>query len=282
MNIDPLGLSGWDSLGYGGFREICQQAGSAVHYLTPQEAAGVIHNMETMHNVYNPLSKYVFGISVGSTITGIAGTSFGVATVAEKGSACIKDVVKSMIKDGERDPTNLALTCGKSFINEGDSSFQGNSKLKDNMKKNILMMVFTVIVLFGGVIAWLYHSNDSLENVSANSDIAHLTKLAEQGDMKAQTDLGLAYGSGNSIPQDYTKAMYWYNQAAKQGYAPAQFNLGLFYENGWGGSRDLQLAKEFYRKAANQGFTNAQINLGILFMDGKGGGLIMFKPENYL
>ncbi|ECZ6999285.1 sel1 repeat family protein, partial [Salmonella enterica] len=55
------------------------------------------------------------------------------------------------------------------------------------MKKNILMMVFTVIVLFGGVIAWLYHSNDSLENVSANSDIAHLTKLAEQGDMKAQT-----------------------------------------------------------------------------------------------
>ncbi|HGP2643967.1 TPA: sel1 repeat family protein, partial [Salmonella enterica] len=26
------------------------------------------------------------------------------------------------------------------------------------MKKNILMMVFTVIVLFGGVIAWLYHS----------------------------------------------------------------------------------------------------------------------------
>lgn len=49
------------------------------------------------------------------------------------------------------------------------------------MKKNILMMVFTVIVLFGGVIAWLYHSNDSLENVSANSDIAHLTKLAEQG-----------------------------------------------------------------------------------------------------
>lgn len=56
--------------------EICQQAGSAVHYLTPQEAAGVIHNMETMHNVYNPLSKYVFGISVGSTITGIAGTSF--------------------------------------------------------------------------------------------------------------------------------------------------------------------------------------------------------------
>ncbi|EBX8914674.1 hypothetical protein LL599_003537 [Salmonella enterica] len=57
--------------------------------------------------------------------TGIAGTSFGVATVAEKGSACIKDVVKSVIKDGERDPTYLALTCGKSFINEGSSSFQG-------------------------------------------------------------------------------------------------------------------------------------------------------------
>lgn len=123
--IDPLGLSGWDSLGDGGLRQICQQAGSAVTYLPPEEAMSVIHNMETMHNVYNPMSNYVFGLSVGSAIIGMAGMSFGVATVAEKGSACIKDTAESMIKDGERDPKNLALTCGKSFINEGSSSFVG-------------------------------------------------------------------------------------------------------------------------------------------------------------
>lgn len=125
--IDPLGLSGWDFIGNGSLREMCQQAGSAVVYLPLEEAMSTIHNMETMHNAYNPLSEYVFGISAGSAIAGLTGTSFGVATVAEKGSACIKDVAESMIKDRERDPTNLALTCVKSFINEGNSSFQGKA-----------------------------------------------------------------------------------------------------------------------------------------------------------
>jgi RHS repeat-associated protein len=129
IEIDPLGLAGWDSLGNGGLKEVCQQAGSAVTYLPSEEAIGVIHNMETMHNVYNPLSEYVLGISVGSAITGMAGTTFGMATVADKGSACIKDLAESLIKEGERDPQNLALTCGKAFINEGISGFQ--SKVSD-------------------------------------------------------------------------------------------------------------------------------------------------------
>lgn len=60
--------------------------------------------METMHNVYNLLSEYVLGISVGSAITGMAGTTFGIATVADKGSACIKDLAESLIKDGEIAP----------------------------------------------------------------------------------------------------------------------------------------------------------------------------------
>ena len=127
--IDPLGLSGWDSLGNGGLNKVCQQAGSAVTYLPSEEATKVIHNMETMHNVYNPLSEYVLGISIGSAITGMAGTTFGMATVVEKGSACIKDLAEFIIKDGERDSKNLALTCGKGFINEGSSSFQ--SKISD-------------------------------------------------------------------------------------------------------------------------------------------------------
>ncbi|HAS1185563.1 TPA: RHS repeat protein, partial [Enterobacter cloacae] len=122
--IDPLGLAGWDSLGDGGLREVCLQAGSAVNYLPANEAEGVIHNIETMHNVYNPLSEYTLGITIGSTVVGLGGMSFAAASVAEKGSACIKDVAESMIKEGERDPKNLALSCSKSFINEGSSNFQ--------------------------------------------------------------------------------------------------------------------------------------------------------------
>jgi hypothetical protein len=75
--------------------------------------------METMHNVYNPLSEYVLGISIGSAITGMAGTTFGMATVVERALHVLKNLAEFIIKDGERDSKNLALTCGKGFINEG-------------------------------------------------------------------------------------------------------------------------------------------------------------------
>ena len=126
--IDPRGLIGLASFGEG-MRQYCQQAGSATNYLSPEEASGVIHNMETMHNVYNPLSEYVLGVTVGSAITGLGGMNLAAATVAEKGSACIKDVADAMIKDGEREPKKLLLTCSKSFINEGGSDYQ--SKMLD-------------------------------------------------------------------------------------------------------------------------------------------------------
>lgn len=57
-----------------------------------------------------------------------------------------------------------------------------------------------------------YYANDHLKITNMNGDITYLTKLAEQGDAKAQTDLGHVYG--NDSTQDYTKALYWYNKAA--------------------------------------------------------------------
>lgn len=114
-----------------------------------------------------------------------------------------------------------------------------------------------------------YDVKSHLKKMTVNTDIKYLTKLAEQGDARAQTDLGLIYGNGST--KDYTKAFYWYNKAAQQNYAPAQFNIGLFYENGWTGIRDLKLARDFYYKAAKQGFIDAQVNLGILLIEGKGG-----------
>ena len=132
---DPLGLNGIGDFG-NGFSNYCQQASSAVTHLSPGDAAGVIHNMETMHNAYNPLSEYVLGISEGSAVIAMAGMSFGVATVAEKGSACIENVANSMIKDGERNPKNLALICGKSIINKGSSKFQ--NKVSDYLIDTLL------------------------------------------------------------------------------------------------------------------------------------------------
>ena len=61
---------------------------------------------------------------------------------------------------------------------------------------------------------------------------AKFKPLAEQGNASAQTILGLIYYDGKGVPQDYQKAVYWYQKAAKQGITVAQANLGTMYALG--------------------------------------------------
>ena len=56
--------------------------------------------------------------------------------------------------------------------------------------------------------------------------------LANQGEARAQTGLGVMYQNGHGVPQDYKEAMRWYRLAAAQGNALAQYNLGSMYERG--------------------------------------------------
>ena len=43
--------------------------------------------------------------------------------------------------------------------------------------------------------------------------------LAEQGDAKAQFNLGVMYGDGLGVKQDYFEEVNWYRKAAEQGHA---------------------------------------------------------------
>lgn len=134
QQIDPLGLKGIDGFGTG-VGSYCQGIGSAENYLPQEDAEQVIHNAETMHNVYNPLGEYAHGLAVGSAVVGMAGLGIMTAPIEEKGAACIEDTVKSAINEGERDPKTLALTCVKSFINKGSPYFQG--KMSDYLIESL-------------------------------------------------------------------------------------------------------------------------------------------------
>ena len=54
-------------------------------------------------------------------------------------------------------------------------------------------------------------------------------KAAQQGDAKAQSNLGVMYAKGEGVPEDDTQAVSWYRKAAQQGQAEAQHNLGVMY-----------------------------------------------------
>ena len=105
-------------------------------------------------------------------------------------------------------------------------------------------------------------------NISSeiNKDVKQYIKAAEQGDAKAQCELGTCY----FVRIDYIEAVKWYKKAAEQGLAIAQYNLGYCYQDGYGGIRDNYEAVKWYKKAAEQGLAIAQYNLGNCYAKGQG------------
>lgn len=83
-------------------------------------------------------------------------------------------------------------------------------------------------------------------------------QLAEQGNAKAQFNLGVMYDRGQYVPQSYAEAVSWYSKAAEQGNANAQYNLACKYQTGQGVIKDETKAAFWYRRAAEEGTAEAQ------------------------
>ena len=113
-------------------------------------------------------------------------------------------------------------------------------------------------------------ASDELLKTDPGRAIAACGRLAAQGDIVAQYNLGLMYFAGQGVPQDYGQAAKWFRKAAERGDAPAQYSLGLIYQAGQGVGRDALEAAMWYRKAAEQGYVYAQSILGFMYGDGEG------------
>jgi uncharacterized protein len=94
--------------------------------------------------------------------------------------------------------------------------------------------------------------------------------LAEKGDARAQSLVGLIHYVGRGAMRDDAKAVTWLHLAADQGDADAQFRLGLMYSEGQGVPQDHAEAANWYRLAADQRHPRAQYNLGLLYAAGEG------------
>lgn len=93
---------------------------------------------------------------------------------------------------------------------------------------------------------------------------------AERGYPGAQYYLGLMYGQGKEVPQNFKEALKWFRLAAEQGHAGAQVFAGNMYELGQGAPKDYQEAAKWYRLAAEQGNDLGQSVLGYMYDWGKG------------
>ncbi len=137
-------------------------------------------------------------------------------------------------------------------------------------KMNVMLMLFTLFLS----LVFQVHA-DSLSDAKAaiaKGDFAKAAKIyqqeAEQGNTKAQYNLGLMYLSGDGVKQDNAEALKWFTASANGGFAEAQYRLGVIYFRNDIVPIDYAEAVKWYRAAATQGHVRSQLDMGVIYYNG--------------
>jgi TPR repeat protein len=101
-------------------------------------------------------------------------------------------------------------------------------------------------------------------------NLRDIIQKAENGDVKAQAEIGYSYQYGDGISRDAKEALKWNLKAANQGNAMAQHNVAVMYDEGTDIPQNKTEAVKWYQKAADQGHPRAQLNLGVMYWKGDG------------
>ena len=118
-------------------------------------------------------------------------------------------------------------------------------------------------------LGWCYEAGKGVTQ-SWEEAVKWYQKSAEQGNARAQNNLGWCYQYGKGLTQNSTEAVKWYRKSAEQGYVDAQFNLGWCYQYGKGVTQSWEEAVKWYQKSAEKDYAKAQCNLGLCYENGQG------------
>jgi len=98
--------------------------------------------------------------------------------------------------------------------------------------------------------------------------LKEIQQLADTGRADAQRELGIRYGQGTGIAQDYRNARSWASKAASQGDPWAMRIMGLIYLEGLGVDADKWRAVDYFKRSADAGDLYAQYNLAVIYYEG--------------
>lgn len=109
------------------------------------------------------------------------------------------------------------------------------------------------------------YKNAETEVTMTREELDNIRMKAEQGDPKAQFELGEYYyestfGDETDIPYEVSssEAVKWFQKAAEQGMAVAQFRLGNCYGQAIGVKCSEEESYKWFRMAADKGLAIAQ------------------------
>jgi len=111
----------------------------------------------------------------------------------------------------------------------------------------------------------IYEQGMELAKKKQLADAVSLFQQAsEQGNRRAQYQMGLLYARGDGVKKDFGIARKWLRKAAMQGHPKAQFYLGQMYAFGDGGEQDNVKASMWFWLATTLGDRYAKDSLRVM------------------
>ena len=90
-------------------------------------------------------------------------------------------------------------------------------------------------------------------------------KTADLGDPEGLYYVGVCYGTGDVVSQDYAMSTHYFQQAADKGYADALYQLGVYKMHGFGCRRSWKEALPLFMAAADKGCADAANEVGYIY-----------------
>lgn len=97
------------------------------------------------------------------------------------------------------------------------------------------------------------------------STVNELLELVEKGNLEACRNLGHKYAEGDSVEQDYVKAMKYYKMGADKGDAHAIYSLAYCYLFGLEGDANHKKGIELMKLAAEKNIATANEHMGWIY-----------------
>ena len=109
------------------------------------------------------------------------------------------------------------------------------------------------------------------EEWDMGNDFAWWKALAEQGDADGLYHVGVYYGTGDVVRQDYKKSVDYFEQADQKDCFDATFRLGVYHQFGFGVEKDIHKALAYFERAAANGHAEAAVWAGQIYERGTDG-----------
>lgn len=126
------------------------------------------------------------------------------------------------------------------------------------MRQLIFFLVCIPFVAIGGQNTFNWEID--CEKMRCSDNFKEKLRLALNGDMNAQNEVGEMLHFGKGVKKNYASAKEWYLLASNQGHPKAPNHIGRLYLNGEGVQRNPLEACAWYKISGDRGHKWGKIN----------------------